>query len=62
MSKLPMIMKHKDFSNNKHIDFISLRLANIIFTHGRSLNRVENAHFEVLADKETNKVVTVVCR
>lgn len=36
--------------------------ANIIFTHGRSLNRIENTHFKALADKKANKVVTVVCR
>ena len=47
---------------NKRVDFISLRLANIVFTHRRSLDRVENTHFKALADKKTNKVVTVVCR
>ena len=26
------------------------------------VNRVENTHFKILADKKTNKVVTIVCR
>ena len=34
------IRAFKGFSNNKRVDFISLSLAYIIFTHRRSLNRV----------------------
>ena len=43
-------MHHKGFSNHQSVDFISLGLAYIVFTHGRSHDGVENSHLKILAD------------
>lgn len=59
MVNLREILHHKGFGNNKCVDFVSLRLAEVILTHSRSFDRVENTHFEIPCNKKTNKVVTV---
>ena len=44
------VLSHKGFSNHQSVDFIGIRLAYIVFAHGRSHDRVENTHFKILAD------------
>ena len=44
------------------VDFVSLGLADIVFAHRRSLNRVDNTHVIAMGNKVSNKVVAVVCR
>ena len=52
----------KSFANYVSVDFISLRLADVIFSHRGSLDRVENTHFVERSNKISDKVVAVVCR
>ena len=44
------------------VDFVSLRFANVVLTHSRSLDGVQHTHFVILSNKISNKVVAVVCR
>lgn len=51
-----MVLHHKCFTNDVSVDFISLRLADVIFSHRGSLDRVENTHFVERSNKISDKV------
>ena len=55
-----MVLHHKCFANDVSVDFIGLGLANVIFSHRGSLDRVEHTHFVERSNKISDKVVAVV--
>ena len=55
-------LQHESFGNNERINLISLSLADIIFPHRRSLNRIDETDLEMSGNKELDQVVRVMCR
>ena len=58
----PVRLHHESFGNEVSIDLIRFGLANVIFTQGGSLDRVEDTDPVVVRHKEFNKVVAVMSR
>ena len=57
-----MILYHKSFANDVCVEFIGLRLADVVFAQGGSPDRVEHTHFVIRSDKIPCKVIAIVCR
>ena len=56
----PVRLHQKSFVNEVSIALIRFGLANVIFTQGGSLDRVEDTDLVVVSHKEFNKVVAVM--
>ena len=55
-------LHHKSFTDNASVDFVSLRFANVVLSHSRSLDGVQHTRFVITGNKVSNKVVVVVRR
>ena len=58
----PVRLSHECFGNNEGINLISLCFTDVVLTHRRSLNGVDDADLVASGDEEFDQVVTIVCR
>ena len=54
----PMRLHHKGSGNQKHVNAIRFCLANVVFSHGRRLDRITN--MKMSGNEEFDKVIAVV--
>jgi hypothetical protein len=53
---------HKSFGNNVRINLIGLRLTDVVLTHRRRLDRIDDVDLEASGNEKFNQVIAVVCR
>lgn len=58
----PMRLYHKGLGNQKRVNTIRFRLANVVLSHGGSLDRVNDANVKMPGNEELDKVIAVVSR
>ena len=62
LSHEPVRLCHKSFGNNVRINLIGLRLTDVVLTHRRRLDRIDDVDLEASGNEKFNQVITVVCR
>lgn len=62
VKKTKRFLHHEDYSENKNVDLISLRLTEVVAPHRRHFKRVNHAHIKRFSKKISNKGVAVVRR
>lgn len=62
LSHEPVRLGHKSFGNNVRIKLIGLGLTDVVLTHRRRLDRIDDADLVASGNEEFNQVITVVCR
>ena len=58
----PMRLHHKGLGNQKRVNAIRFCLANVVFSHGRRLDRINDTNMKMPGNEEYDKVIAVVSR
>lgn len=58
----PMRLHHKGLGNQKRVNAIRFCLANVVFSHGRRLDRINDTNMKMPGNEEFDKVIAVVSR